>query len=361
MARMPIEIVTIGGVSAEDVSRAVCIANRLQSEFHYSVIDAGTATDLQLYAHRSTEAQKLLGAMEACRVTLPGYHPFLVAVTDSELQGKIYGNLFGSDRAEKGVAAFTIANVPDVIIPQKKLNAYYLYYLARYALSFLTPDKKNHDDSRDCVFDRKISKRDIVKSMRRRAICDNCRDELISFRAVSVSQVSALDEIFAAAGETMASEDDPKPRVFIGSSVEGLDIANKIQELLAYDAAAVVWNQNTVFGLGESTLEALEKAVLEYDYAIFVFTPDDELTTRGATKAVARDNVLFELGLFIGRLGRSRAFVVNPGRGSISLPSDLHGITTATYDPTQRDMAARLGPACNRIRETLRQNAKKGV
>lgn len=361
MARMPIEVAVIGGASEHDVVRATAIANRSQEEFHYTVLESNDTGELRLHAYRSADAQKLLDATKNCRLKMPGYHPFLIAVTDSELQGKIYGNLFGSDDAEKGVALFTIANVPDIIIPSNKLTAYYLYYLARYALSFLTPNKKNHDDPRHCIFDRKVDKRDIVNSMKRRAICDDCRLELINLGGVSVSQLSALDELFAAAGAAMISEENPKPRVFIGSSVEGLDIANKIQELLAYDATAVVWNQGTVFGLGESTLEALEKAALAYDYAIFVFTPDDELTTRGATKTVARDNVLFELGLFIGRLGRTRAFVVNPERGAISLPSDLGGITTAKYDPTERDMGAKLGPACTRIREVLKRHGKKEI
>jgi len=83
--------------------------------------------------------------------------------------------------------------------------------------------------------------------------------------------------------------------VFIGSSREGIEIANKLQELLAEDFSVVVWNQGTVFGLGDSTLEALEAAILEYQFGIFVFTPDDELHSRGKTKTVARDNVLFEL------------------------------------------------------------------
>lgn len=138
--------------------------------------------------------------------------------------------------------------------------------------------------------------------------------------------------------------------MFIGSSTEGLKLANKIQELLVGEIAAVVWNQGTVFGLGTATLEALEMAVLEYDFAIFVFTPDDELQSRGTTRHVPRDNVVFELGLFTGKLGRTKSFVVNAARGAVGLPSDLAGITTAAYDPEERNIAASLGPPCNRIR-----------
>jgi predicted nucleotide-binding protein len=141
-----------------------------------------------------------------------------------------------------------------------------------------------------------------------------------------------------------------KVRVFIGSSVEGLEVARCIQAELAYDYAVEIWNQGTVFGLGDSTLEALERAVRNYDIGVFVFTPDDELLIRDENKPVARDNVIFELGLFIGKLTRFRAFIVRPGGNNIALPSDLHGITTATFDPKLPNLRASLGPACHAIR-----------
>ena len=79
--------------------------------------------------------------------------------------------------------------------------------------------------------------------------------------------------------------------------------------MLQSDISVDVWNQGTIFGLGTATLEALEQAVLAYDFAVFVFSPDDELQSRGKVKPVARDNVVFELGLFIGRLSRRSARV----------------------------------------------------
>ena len=38
MARMPVEVVVLGGVSEDDVARAIVIANRVQAEFHYTVL-----------------------------------------------------------------------------------------------------------------------------------------------------------------------------------------------------------------------------------------------------------------------------------------------------------------------------------
>ena len=103
-----------------------------------------------------------------------------------------------------------------------------------------------------------------------------------------------------------------KPKAFIGSSVEGLPLAQKLRALLEYDIRASIWNEGTVFGLGQSTMESLENAVQEFAFAIFLFTPDDQIITRRRKRPVARDNVLFELGLFTGKLGRQRSFIVHP-------------------------------------------------
>ena len=95
--------------------------------------------------------------------------------------------------------------------------------------------------------------------------------------------------------------------------------------------------------------------MLEYDFGIFVFTPVDELHTRAEVKPIARDNVLFELGLFIGKLTRRCAFVVHPRKNTIALPSDLHGLTMATFDPDQDNLAVALGPVCEHIREGVQR------
>jgi predicted nucleotide-binding protein len=137
-----------------------------------------------------------------------------------------------------------------------------------------------------------------------------------------------------------------------GAHVGWLAAANQLQLLLQYDFEVEIWNQGTAFGLGAATLEALEAAVMSYDFGVFVFTPDDEVHMRGDLKRVARDNVVFELGLFIGKLSRKRAFVVQP-RSGVALPSDLAGITTASYDLAHSNLAAALGPACQQVRNAI--------
>ena len=122
-----------------------------------------------------------------------------------------------------------------------------------------------------------------------------------------------------------------KRRLFIGSSGKNLHIARLIKKHI--DAACSdwldvqVWALSDVFELGKGTLESLVKASHEYDYGVFVAAKDDMLWKKWIPRWMARDNVLFEAGLFIGSLGLNRAFMVT----NVSLPSDFDGVTTIRF------------------------------
>jgi chaperonin GroEL len=148
-----------------------------------------------------------------------------------------------------------------------------------------------------------------------------------------------------------------KPKFFIGSSIEGLPVANAIQENLDYDAEITVWPQG-VFRLSTTAVDSLIRVLEGVDFGVFVFTPDDVLLLRGEKKDAVRDNVVFELGLFIGRLGRQRCFIVQPrGHSELHLPSDLAGLSPADYEPNRSDgnIQAALGSACNQVRRVIQQ------
>jgi predicted nucleotide-binding protein len=55
-----------------------------------------------------------------------------------------------------------------------------------------------------------------------------------------------------------------RPQMFIGSSTEGLPVARALQAELENDVDAKVWDQG-VFGLSDSSLEALERHPGEVD------------------------------------------------------------------------------------------------
>ncbi|MEU4738862.1 nucleotide-binding protein [Actinosynnema sp. NPDC023658] len=355
MARVPVEVLSVDDDA--DVHSAVALANAAQDEFAFGPADDDFALRVATAVTDDVRTGELFDRVEDARRVLRGYRPFVIAAVSSYLRGPTYENLFGAHRASEGIAVVTRNGVAGTVVPADRMAAYFLYFLARYSLSFLAPDHPNHHDSRACVFDRKLVKADIVTSMRDRPFCDACRRALVDGAGMlSPRQLAAVERLVALSGRILRDGVDSagRPQVFVGSSSEGLPIARKVRELLSDEFDVTLWNNGTVFGLGESNLEALEAAVLAYHSGIFVFTPDDELTTRGLTRPVARDNVLFELGMFVGRLGRRRAFVLQPTGSAVSLPSDLAGITTAGYPADERDLDIALATPVDRIRRAVR-------
>jgi len=145
-------------------------------------------------------------------------------------------------------------------------------------------------------------------------------------------------------------------QVFIMSSVEALHIAQEIQNKFAHDAFDVTIWTDDVFAASGYTLESLEKVLDDSDFAIAIAQPDDLVTSRGTTEPVPRDNVIFEFGLFVGRIGRKRAFLLEPQGEHTKLPTDFAGLNTIKYQHEPRaKLAALLGAACTQIRKAINE------
>lgn len=143
-------------------------------------------------------------------------------------------------------------------------------------------------------------------------------------------------------------------RVFVMSSVEALPVTRLLVEHFQHDPfLTVVWDHG-VFRASNYTLDELERQLEQSDFAIAVAHADDTVITRGDEWPAVRDNVVFELGMFIGFLGRTRAFLMEPREDKLKLPSDLAGLTTVSYRYLPgSDARSYLAPACNHIRNLI--------
>lgn len=209
-----------------------------------------------------------------------------------------------------------------------------------------------------------------IEPSQRRSASVIAEDTLVAIRMSAAEFSSLADQFPGLIWKSLAQElsrrlfdrnrlmvtPNEKPRMFIMSSVEALDVANEIQAGLQHDVLATVW-PNGVFWAGGYPLDSLELAVAESDFGVAVALFEDIVeTSRGGRKPTIRDNVLFELGMFMGRLGRRRSILVHPRHEGISLPSDLHGLTPASFQLGEaKTLAARLGPVCTEIRKIVRQ------
>ncbi len=147
-------------------------------------------------------------------------------------------------------------------------------------------------------------------------------------------------------------------KLFIGSSREGLLYARKLKAMLntklkKYNIRCILWEDKGVFSLNKTTIENLchvaenikgsKEDGSDKGYAVMLMTPDDKIDTRNEVHYVARDNVIFELGLFIGYLGRSHVCCAIPSNKKIKMMSDWNGVNNARYQYLRKPQKDKLG------------------
>lgn len=156
-----------------------------------------------------------------------------------------------------------------------------------------------------------------------------------------------------------------KRKLFVGSSSgNGVAIAKKvaagITERCGEWLECDVWNAGKVFEINASTLQSLARASQRYHYGVFVATKDDKTVKKKASVVEPRDNVIFEMGLFLGSLGVSRAFLM-VAEGA-NLPSDFQGITMPLFSPKKKgSTTAAIARIVERIEATQKSFNLKPV
>jgi hypothetical protein len=155
------------------------------------------------------------------------------------------------------------------------------------------------------------------------------------------------------------------PKLFIGSSSESKLLLDILMNKLKADATITPWTDRSIFRPARFYVDDLLRIPHLFDFGLFLFEPDDTVVSRGIITAMPRDNVIFELGLFMSRLGLKRAFAMAP-RNSVKILSDIAGLKLIEYDESDRIKDIRSSLATQqdqttrkKLHASLRQELKK--
>jgi predicted nucleotide-binding protein len=145
-----------------------------------------------------------------------------------------------------------------------------------------------------------------------------------------------------------------RPVLFVGSSTESLPIAKCVQSGLRHDDILVrVWTDR-VFQASHFPIEDLQEHLQKSDLAVLVLGPDDRVESRGDISLAPRDNVILELGMFLGALGHRRTLLMCPRGANVRIPTDLLGLTPLEYAPGPEDeLPSRVAPVCEDLRRII--------
>jgi hypothetical protein len=145
-----------------------------------------------------------------------------------------------------------------------------------------------------------------------------------------------------------------KPRVFIGSSQEALKYAEAIKAKLQDVASLTIWTNEKIWRPGLAILENLIKLLPDYDFAVLILGAEDITSSRGYVTPSPRDNIIFELGLFMGHLGRFRTFFLCREGTNLKIPSDLNGIIYLSFEAIPDQVNKAVAGACKIIRHQIK-------
>lgn len=126
-----------------------------------------------------------------------------------------------------------------------------------------------------------------------------------------------------------------KQRIFLASSSEAEDLAKALALLLSQGgwALPIPWFFSTG-DPGIPILQSIVKNTQDVQFAVVLYTGDDTTKSRGVESASPRDNIVFELGFFIAKLGAERVVLVSP-KEVPKIPSDYTGYGVLTFDPSE--------------------------
>lgn len=118
-------------------------------------------------------------------------------------------------------------------------------------------------------------------------------------------------------------------KVFIvhGSDAGAKETVARCLEKLGLDAVILHEQRNQ----GQTLIEKFEKNAAESSFAVVLLTPDDKgFSTDAPHFGRPRQNVILELGYFIGKLGRDKVCALY--KSDTEIPSDIHGIVYVPFD-----------------------------
>jgi len=186
----------------------------------------------------------------------------------------------------------------------------------------------------------------------------NCDIPILTNRSNSFFSIDkSLESLFVFLERYCSINSRPKDKLlqcFIGSTTEKSVLATKLQGLLNEFCLSKHWKD--AFRDRKTFISNLENIIFEYDFAVYFITPDDLVFSRGRLKEAIRDNIIFEIGMFYGAIGRERCFLLAPKNLDVDyLPSDLRGISFIGYNDqvSKENIKDILRPIADEIKDIM--------
>jgi len=227
-----IELMSVGEDLYPTLQAAASSLNGVQHEFSFR-LTSQRQSGLALRRSDYTTAQ-IWAFLRDQRDKFGGNRPYIIAFINAPLKSSELQNIFGSHEAAEGLAVVTLHSHQHYV---KETERFCSYYMVRYAMSFVNPFIKAHNDAtrRRCYFHKKLYKPEILESMDSGEVCDECQEKLDQgtggppARRLGDDEREALNQMRKVVAGTY-----PRAIVMKGGGVKGLAFAGALVELERY-------------------------------------------------------------------------------------------------------------------------------
>lgn len=256
------------------------------------------------------------------------------------------GNIYSDDIAEwLGITKKEIKTLIEGLYNCRVILYKFVFKCECGEICTVYENRLNRDRNYVCdIFGRKYSidqiteKMSILYEIDREALLE--LEENIDFKIASESKITDKVVPISKVREARTME------IFMGSSSEAMEYMEKIAvQLENLQVKPLLWNATGkgIFIPGVNTIDSLIAIAERVDAAVFIFNADDRTwnnkSALESTDAV-RDNVLFEYGLFMGKLGKNKVCFICKGNPKVA--SDLKGITYINGDEGEYNVKAKI-------------------
>ena len=218
-----IEILAITPELYKSIELSCTTLNKVQNEFLFSLPPDRLRDNVYLHKREKYFSLDVFQWLRDYRHVAGGNRPYIILVVDGYLSSPNLGNLFGTSSANEGLAVFTMKDFDQFVFDVVRFCR---YYLVRYAIGFIEPSIKSHDDPKrkSCIFHKKIYKVEILDSLNSGHICEDCYDKLRPKLNLEIKD--SIKELLL-----IVSNQHPFSIVIKGGGVKGLAFAGALLEL----------------------------------------------------------------------------------------------------------------------------------
>ena len=141
---------------------------------------------------------------------------------------------------------------------------------------------------------------------------------------------------------------NPTPIVFVCYRDGSSALAPVLCDALETEGFVVrLWSDSGVFGASRFAIDSFTTQVAGSDFALYVLGADT------AHQDEVKCDAVFELGVFVGLLGKDRTMLLRPKALRLTLPSDHVGFATVPYSPDPALQVEHAAAAASIVRRRI--------